>query len=103
MAIINEPYDKLLQLDYKLHDVVTQVTKLLDGLANQTEDLEEKAIKNLENGLKQVGMGLKHICMILCHTNDETMLWWEMLKCYEEILSSMKQAKKNPKLEISTN
>ena len=55
---------------------------------------KEKAIKNLENGLKQIGMGLKHICVILCHTNNETTLLWEMLEHYEGILSSMKQAKK---------
>ena len=53
---INEPYDELLQLDYKLHDLVTQVTESLDGLADQTEDSKGKAIKKLESGIEQVGI-----------------------------------------------
>ena len=53
-----------------------------------------RVIKDLESGMKQLGIGLKHICTIPCHTNDETMLQQEMLECYTGILSSMKQAKK---------
>lgn len=93
-ATINEPYDKLSQLDYKLHNLVTQVAESLDGLTNQTGDSEGKAIKDLKNGIEQVGMDLKHIRVILCHTNDETALQWEMLERYEGILRGMKQAKK---------
>ena len=93
-ATINKPYDELSHLDYKLHDLVTQVAGSLDGLASQTGDSKGKVIKDLESGIKQLGIGLKHICTIPCHTNDETMLQQEMLERYMGILSSMKQAKR---------
>lgn len=93
-ATINQPYDELSHLDYKLQNLVTQVAESLDGLASQTGDSEEKAIKNLESGIEQIGMGLKHICTIPCPTNNEIALQQEILQRYEGILSGMKQAKK---------
>ena len=92
-ATINEPHDKLMHLDYKLHGHVTRIAESLDGLANPTGDSEGKAIKNLESGIEQVGMGLEHIRAIPCRTNDETALQLEMLERYEGILCGMKQAK----------
>jgi hypothetical protein len=50
-------------------------------------------MKNLESGIEQVGMGLKHIRAIPCRTNDETALQQVMLERYEGILCGMKQAK----------
>ena len=44
-ATINEPYDELLHLDYKLHEHVTRVAESLDGLASPTGDSEGKAIE----------------------------------------------------------
>ena len=41
-ATINEPYNELLQLDYKLNDLVTQVAESLDRLVG---DSEGKVIK----------------------------------------------------------
>ena len=46
-ATINKPYDELLHLDYKLHDLVTQVAGSLDGLASQTGYSKGKVIKDL--------------------------------------------------------
>jgi hypothetical protein len=40
----NKPYDKLSHLDYKLHDVVTEVAELLDGLASQTGDSQGRML-----------------------------------------------------------
>jgi len=91
---INEPYDELLHLDYNLHNLVTQVAKSLDGLASQTGDSEGKAIKDLESGIEQVEMGLKHIRAMPCPKNVEIVLQCEMLERYEGILSGMKQAEK---------
>jgi hypothetical protein len=93
-ATINE-HDELLHLDYKLHSHVTRIAESLVGLASPTGDSEGNVMKNMDSCIEQVRMGLKHICAILCRTNDETVLWREMLKCfYEGILSGMKQAKK---------
>jgi hypothetical protein len=89
----NEPYDKLSHLDYKLHDVVTKVAELLDGLASQTGDSQGRAIECLESSIEQIWMCLKHICTIPCPTNNEATLWLEMLERYEGILRGMKQAK----------
>ena len=89
----NKPYDELSHIDYKLHDAVTEVTELLDGLASQTGDSEGKAIESLESGIEQIGMGLKHIRAIPCPTNNETVLRLEILERYGEILTGMKQAK----------
>ena len=91
---INDPYDELLHLDYKLHEHVTRVAESLDGLASPTGNPEEKAIKTLESGIKNVGMGLKHIRAIPCRTNDETMIQREILERYEGVLIGMKQAEK---------
>ena len=71
MATINKPYNELLQLDYKLNNLVTQVAELLDRLVG---DSKGKVIKRLESGMEQIGIGLKQICTIPCHTNNETML-----------------------------
>lgn len=90
-ATINEPYNELLQLDYNLNDLVTQVAESLDGLVG---DSEGKVIERLESGMEQIGIGLKQIRVIPCHTNEETTLQLEMLKRYKNILSGMKQAKK---------
>src|SRR5271155_1652683 len=89
----NKPYDKLSYLNYKLHDVVSEVAELLDGLASQTGDSEGKAIESLESSIERIGMGLEHIRAIPCPTNNETVLRLEMLECYEGILRGMKQAK----------
>jgi len=89
----NKPYDELSHLDYKLHDVVTEVAESLDGLASQTGDSEGKAIESLESSIEQIGMGLKHIRAIPCPTNNETVLRLEMLERYEGILRGIKQAK----------
>jgi hypothetical protein len=74
--------------------MVTRVAESLDGLASQAGDSEEKVIKDLERGIEQVGMGLKHVRAIPCRTNDETTLQREILERYDGILSGMKQAKK---------
>lgn len=63
-------------------------------MASQTGDSEAKAIKDLESGIEQIGMGLKDIRAIPCPTDEETALQWEILQRYEGILSGMKQAKK---------
>ena len=51
-------------------------------------------MKNLESGIKHVGMGLKQIRAIPCRRNDETTMQREMLEHYEGVLIGMKQAEK---------
>lgn len=93
-ATFNESYDELSHLDYKLHDLVTQVAESLDELAGQTGDSEGKAIQNLESSIEHVEKGLKHVRAVPCSTNDATAFQCQILERYEGVLSGMKQAEK---------
>ena len=87
-----QPFDELSHIDYKLQDIVNDVSKVLDALGSTEENPEENAIKKLESSMKLIAKSLTHIRNILGVTDEEQRLQDDMVERYEGILSGMEQA-----------
>jgi ElaB/YqjD/DUF883 family membrane-anchored ribosome-binding protein len=87
-----EPFDELSHIDYKLQNIVTDVTKVLDALGSTAGNPEENAVKKLESSMKLIAKSLTRIRNILGRTDEEQKLQEAMVERYESILSGMEQA-----------
>ena len=87
-----EPFDELSHIDYKLQDIVTNVTRALDALGSMAGNPKKNAVKKLESGMKLIEKRLTHIHNIIGSTDKEQKLQEAMIDCYEDILNGMEQA-----------
>ena len=87
-----EPFNELSHIDYKLQDIVTDVTGALDALGSTAGNPEENAVKKSESGMKLIEKSLTHIRNIIRSTDKEQKLQEAMIDCYEDILNGMEQA-----------
>lgn len=86
------PWDELSGLELELNNVVHAVAQSLDTLNCTAENLDERILEQLEQGMGKIKVGLMHIQAIKTCETTEKDLQETMIERYVDIIKGIQQA-----------